>query len=98
MSGPEAAFISEMFSTPVRYSASSIAYQLSSILAGSVAPLVALEIFRRTGSATPIAFYLLATCTVSLVAIFLARENKGRTFEEIDAEYDAKVAARRTGA
>ncbi|HEY0509223.1 MAG TPA: MFS transporter, partial [Blastococcus sp.] len=98
MSGPEAAFISEMFSTPVRYSASSIAYQLSSILAGSVAPLVALEIFRRTGSATPIAFYLLATCTVSLVAIFLARENKGRTFEEIDAEYDAKVAARQVGA
>jgi hypothetical protein len=32
------------------------------------------------------------------VAIFLARENKGRTFEEIDAEYDAKVAARRAGA
>jgi metabolite-proton symporter len=98
MSGPEAAFISEMFSTPVRYSASSIAYQLSSILAGSVAPLIALEMFRRTGSATPISFYLLGTCAVSLVAIFLARENKGRTFEEIDAEYDAKVAARRAGA
>jgi metabolite-proton symporter len=98
MSGPEAAFISEMFSTPVRYSASSIAYQLSSILAGSVAPIIALEIFRRTGSATPIAFYLLGTCTVSLIAIYLARENKGRTFEEIDAEYDAKVAGRQAGA
>jgi hypothetical protein len=98
MSGPEAAFISEMFTTPVRYSASSIAYQLSSILAGSVAPIIALELFRRTGSATPIAFYLLGTCAVSLIAIYLARENKGRTFDEIDAEYEASVAARGAGA
>jgi MFS family permease len=98
MSGPEAAFISEMFSTPVRYSASSIAYQLSSILAGSVAPIIALELFRRTGSATAISLYLLGTCAVSLVAIALARENKGRTFEEIDAEYEAKAAKREAGA
>lgn len=98
MSGPEAAFISEMFSTPVRYSASSIAYQLSSILAGSVAPIIALELFRRTGSATAISLYLLGTCAVSLVAIALARENKGRTFEQIDAEYEAKAAKREAGA
>ncbi|HEY0358856.1 MAG TPA: MFS transporter [Mycobacteriales bacterium] len=90
MTGPEAAFISEMFTTPVRYSASSIAYQLSSILAGSLAPIIALQLFRSTGSATPISLYLLITCAVSLLAVFLARENKGRTFEEIDAEYDAK--------
>jgi metabolite-proton symporter len=89
MSGPEAAFISEMFTTPVRYSASSIAYQLSSILAGSIAPIIALQLFRSTGSSTPIAIYLLGTCLVSLLAVYLARENKGRTFEEIDAEYDA---------
>jgi metabolite-proton symporter len=98
MSGPEAAFISEMFSTPVRYSASSIAYQLSSILAGSVAPIIALELFRRTGSATAISIYLVATCAVSLVAIVVARENKGRTFEEIDAEYEAKAAKREVAA
>jgi hypothetical protein len=90
MTGPEAAFISEMFTTPVRYSASSIAYQLSSILAGSLAPIIALQLFRSTGSATPISLYLLITCAVSLVAVYLAPENKGRTFEEIDAEYDAK--------
>jgi metabolite-proton symporter len=98
MSGPEAAFISEMFSTPVRYSASSIAYQLSSILAGSVAPIIALELFRRTGSATAISIYLVATCAVSLLAIVVARENKGRTFEEIDAEYEAKAAKREVAA
>ena len=58
----------------------------------------ALELFRRTGSATAISLYLLGTCAVSLVAIALARENKGRTFEEIDAEYEAKAAKREAGA
>jgi metabolite-proton symporter len=87
MTGPEAAFISEMFTTSVRYSASSIAYQVSSVLAGSLAPIIALELFRRTGSSLPISVYLLITCAVSALAVALARENKGRTFTEIDAEY-----------
>jgi metabolite-proton symporter len=92
MYGPQAAFISEMFSTPVRYSGSSIAYQLTSIFAGSLAPIISLELFRRTGSATPITIYLAAACSVSVLAALLARETKGKTFEEIDADYGASVA------
>jgi metabolite-proton symporter len=95
MYGPQAAFISELFTTPVRYSGVSIAYQLTSIFAGSLAPIIALELFRRSGSATPIAIYVLVTCLITLVAALAARETKGQAFEDIDAEYEAKVEARR---
>ena len=42
MYGPQAAFITELFPTRIRYSGVSIAYQLTSIVAGSLAPIIAL--------------------------------------------------------
>ena len=85
MYGPQAAFVAELFPTRVRYSGASIAYQVTSIFAGSLAPIVALALFRRTGSATPIAVYVFLTCAVSALAALLARETRGATFAEIDA-------------
>jgi hypothetical protein len=85
MYGPQAAFIAELFPTPVRYSGASFAYQVTSIFAGSLAPIIALELLRRTGSATPVAFYVLVTCGIAVVAALAARETKGRSFDEIDA-------------
>jgi hypothetical protein len=41
MYGPQAAFLSEMFPTRMRYSGVSVAYQLTSIVAGSLAPIIA---------------------------------------------------------
>jgi metabolite-proton symporter len=94
MYAPQAAFIAELFTTRVRYSGISIAYQLTSILAGSLAPIIALELFRRSGSATPIAVYLMITCLVSTVAALAARETKGKSFADIDAEYEKEGAPR----
>jgi MFS transporter, MHS family, shikimate and dehydroshikimate transport protein len=41
MYGPQASFLSEMFSARVRYSGASLGYQLASIFAGGLSPLVA---------------------------------------------------------
>jgi len=41
MYGPQAAFVSEMFSTDVRYSGASLGYQLGAILGGAFAPIIA---------------------------------------------------------
>ena len=41
MYGPQAAFFSELFGTRVRYSGASVGYQLASIVAGALAPLIA---------------------------------------------------------
>jgi MFS family permease len=85
MYGPQAAFIAELFPTRFRYSGASLAYQATSIFAGSLAPIIALALFRQTGSALPIAVYLFAAGAISAVAALVARETRGRTFAEIDA-------------
>ena len=58
MYGPQAAFISELFPTRYRYSGASIAYQVTSIFAGSLAPVIAVALLQRTHSTMPIAAYL----------------------------------------
>ena len=86
MYGPQAAFIAELFPTRFRYSGASFAYQATSIFAGSLAPIIALALFRQTGSSLPISIYVAAACAVSVVAALMARETRGKTFAEIDAE------------
>ncbi len=41
MYGPQAAFLSELFGPRVRYTGTSLTYQLSSVLSGGIAPLIA---------------------------------------------------------
>ena len=77
MYGPQAAMISELFPTRIRYSGVSIAYQLTSIVAGSLAPIIALALYQRTGSAMPVAIYVSIACAISGVTALLARETRG---------------------
>ena len=54
MYGPQAAFLSELFGTKVRYSGVSIGYQLASIVAGGLAPLVGrVPLHASSTAATP---------------------------------------------
>ncbi|HEX8572246.1 MAG TPA: hypothetical protein VF759_05800 [Allosphingosinicella sp.] len=55
----------------------SIAYQLTSILAGSLAPLIALWLYRSYDSALPVAIYVGAACLISGISALLARETRG---------------------
>ena len=85
MYGPQAAFISELFPTRYRYSGASIAYQLTSVFAGSLAPIIALWLLHKTGSTTPISIYVAIACAISVFAALRARETKGHSYAEIDA-------------
>ena len=77
MYGPQAAFITELFPTRIRYSGVSIAYQLTSIVAGSLAPIIALWLYKQYDSATPVAIYVGAACVISGISALLARETRG---------------------
>ena len=83
MYGPQAAFITELFPTRIRYSGVSIAYQLTSIVAGSLAPIIALWLYSETGSATPVAIYVGIACAISGISALLAKETKGVELAEI---------------
>jgi metabolite-proton symporter len=75
MYGPQAAFFSELFGTSVRYSGASLGYQLSSALAGGLAPLIAEELLGLShGRPWSVALYLIASALISLVSVYLAAE------------------------
>jgi MFS family permease len=85
MYGPQAAFMAELFPTRVRYSGASLAYQVTSVFAGSLAPIIATFFLREYGSWIPIAIYVAVACAITLTAAVIARETKGKTLAEIDA-------------
>ena len=75
-----------MFPTRIRYSGVSLAYQVTSIFAGSLAPIIAVALLRATDSATAVAIYVSVASVITGTAALLARETRGKTFAEIDAE------------
>lgn len=86
MYGPQAALIAESFTGKLRYSGASIGYQLTAIVAGGPAPIVATYLLRETGSGYAVAVYLAACCLVSVVATLLLKDRTGRDIES-DREY-----------
>jgi len=82
MYGAQAAMIAELFPTRIRYSGASIAYQLTAIFAGSLAPIIAVWLVGIYHSALPVAIYVATACLISGISALLARETKG---VELDA-------------
>jgi MFS family permease len=78
------AAMAEMFPTRMRYSGVSLGYQVTPILAGSLAPIIAVRLLEIYKSSVPIAWYLAATAAVSAVAALAARETKGVDLAAID--------------
>jgi MFS family permease len=86
MYAPQAAFLSELFGTNVRYTGASIGYQLASPLAGGLAPLICTALLKRTdGAAWPIALYMIALSAITLVSVYLAAETHRSQLDEHDA-------------
>lgn len=81
MYGPQAAFFSELFGTRVRYSGASVGYQLASIAAGAVAPLIAVALLDAWGSTIPVSLYVVAMCALTVIAVLAARETRGNALE-----------------
>ena len=68
MYGPQAALIAESFTGRLRYSGSSLGYQLASVIAGGPAPLIAAALFTKYKSGYAIAGYILVCSIISLIA------------------------------
>ena len=79
MYAPQAAFFSELFGTSVRYTGASVGYQLASIFAGALAPIIALELLRSgDGDNTlAVALYVTAASVITVIAVLFAVETKG---------------------
>ncbi|HEY6362243.1 MAG TPA: MFS transporter [Vicinamibacterales bacterium] len=75
--GPQAAFISESFPGSLRYSGSSLGYQLASITAGGPAPIIAVILLRQYGTSMAIAVYMSLCALASLICVFMLRDRAG---------------------
>ncbi len=82
--GPQAALIAESFTPRLRYSGSSIGYQLASIIAGGPAPLIATALFASYGTWVAIAAYITACAVITLIATAMMPDY---TWRDISAEY-----------
>ncbi|TGB08618.1 MFS transporter [Streptomyces sp. MZ04] len=82
MYGPQAAFISEMFDTRVRYSGASMGSQLASIIGGALAPIIAVELLKDYESATPVALYVCVTVVITTLTVLAAKETRGRSLAQ----------------
>ena len=78
MYGPQAALIAESFPGRVRYSGASLGYQLSSLIAGGPAPLIATALLSHYRSATPLALFILACAIISLIATAMLKEHANK--------------------
>ncbi|WP_328406464.1 MFS transporter [Nocardia sp. NBC_00403] len=92
MYAAQPAIMAEMFPTRMRYSGVSLGYQVTSIVAGSLAPIIAVRLLDEFGSAVPIAWYLAGAAAVTAIAVYFARETSGIDLESIDLA-DAETLA-----
>ncbi len=82
MYGPQAAYFCEMFSTRVRYSGASLGYQLASVLAGGLSPLIATALLGYYGYPA-VAWYLAGMALITIIAVVTAAETyRGDIIEE----------------
>jgi MFS family permease len=91
MYASQPAIMAEMFPTRMRYSGVSISYQVTSIVAGSLAPVFATEWLKSTGSWWPTAVYLLVAGVITAAAVVSMRETKGASLHALDAADAAKL-------
>ena len=87
MYGPQAALIAESFTGRLRYSGSSLGYQLASVIAGGPAPLIATWLFGLYHTPYAIAGYIAVCALLSLIATALMRDHTGK---DIDGEYERR--------
>jgi MFS family permease len=65
--GPMAAMFTELFSTGIRCSGISLAYQLGAIVGGGLAPIVATALFAKYHSNLWVSVYMAGACGISLL-------------------------------
>ncbi|MGB2717003.1 MAG: MFS transporter [Vicinamibacterales bacterium] len=74
MYGPQAAFLSELFDTRVRYSGASLGSQLSSVIAGGLSPFIATALLPYGRGA--LASYIITMALVTIAAVLIASETR----------------------
>jgi MFS family permease len=82
--GGMSAFFVELFPTAARYTGFSLGYQMATVFAGAVAPLIGLALLNAYGSTVPVSLYAAAMTGPALVCVGLARETRGSDLSRVE--------------
>lgn len=74
MYGPQGAFITEQFTTRVRYTGSSLAYTFAGVVGGAFAPLIFVTLLREYPGTFALSAYTCVALLITAVALLAARE------------------------
>ena len=80
--GPMSAVLPELFPTNVRYTGSSIAYNVFSTLGAAVAPFIA-TLLVSAFNVSYVGYYLIIVCFISLIAILMMQELKDQDLSQV---------------
>jgi len=94
MYGPQAAYFAELFGTRVRYSGAPLGYQLASVFAGGLAPLVAAALL-KAWDWPAVAIYMAA---ITVAATWLTHETHQSDIHADDVREQELLRARATPA
>jgi MFS family permease len=78
--------MSEMFPTRMRYSGVSLGYQITSIIAGWLAPIIASALLQQYKSWVPVAIYIAIACVITAGTVLSLRETRGPSLRDVDSE------------
>ncbi|WP_426244733.1 MFS transporter [Nocardioides sp. LHG3406-4] len=73
--GPQATFITELFDASVRFTASSLSFQIGVLLGGAIAPIVATSLFAATDTSMTVAAYVAVLSLLSLICVAAVTKN-----------------------
>ncbi|MGH2967601.1 MAG: MFS transporter [Solirubrobacteraceae bacterium] len=77
----QSSFIAELFPARVRYTGTSMGYQLESIIGGGLAPIIAVALLAETGGTLAVSLYTAAALAVTFACVAIARETSGRVLD-----------------
>lgn len=84
MYAPQASLMAEAFPAEVRYTGTSLAYHLGSVLWAGPAALIATALYSSSGSWPAIAGYVVALAAISFLATLAVHETPTRTHHRVD--------------
>ena len=91
--GPQASIIAESFPTNLRYTGAGLGYQLSSIIAGGPAALIATWLIHQFGTGYAVSVYILISAVITLIALKLLAD-RSRSDITDDETYDREATGR----